>query len=367
MAKKNSKSEYYLGNPNLPNKHWKEEYTLEMVNDLKQCKEDLLYFAENFFYIIDPDKGKVQIELFEYQKKALNTLLNNRQVILLASRQVGKALALDTPIPIPTGWTTIGEIKDNDEVYGIDGKICKVSKAHDILINRPCYEVEFDNGEKIIADEEHLWFTQTRSERYLKISGTKKSTKQILKTLLTNSKTRQEPNHRIPANINGIETLNAQLPINPYILGLWLGDGTAATGTITVGKRDIEEIVDILSKQQQFDKLILHEYNKDVYTLRITNADNPKLNSLSTLLRNCDLINNKHIPEIYMRSSREQRIELLQGLIDSDGYISKQRGIAQFYNTNLILINHVRELIESLGYKVTQKTFIPKLKGVECT
>ena len=65
MSKKSSKSEYYLGNPNLPNRYWKEEYTLEMVNDLKQCKEDLLYFAENFFYIIDPDKGKVKIELFE--------------------------------------------------------------------------------------------------------------------------------------------------------------------------------------------------------------------------------------------------------------------------------------------------------------
>ena len=94
MAKKSSKSEYYLGNPNLPNKHWKEEYTLEMVNDLKRCKEDLLYFAENFFYIIDPDKGKLKIELFDYQKKALNTLLNNRQVILLASRQVGKTTLL---------------------------------------------------------------------------------------------------------------------------------------------------------------------------------------------------------------------------------------------------------------------------------
>jgi len=94
MAKKSSKSEYYLGNPNLPNKHWKEEYTLKMVNDLKQCKEDLLYFAENFFYIIDPDKGKLKIELFDYQKKALNTLLNNRQVILLASRQIGKTTML---------------------------------------------------------------------------------------------------------------------------------------------------------------------------------------------------------------------------------------------------------------------------------
>lgn len=94
MAKKSAKSEFYLGNPNLPNRHWKEEYTIEMVEALKLCKSDLLYFAENFFFIIDPDNGKLKIKLFPYQKQALTTLLNNNQVILLASRQVGKTTLL---------------------------------------------------------------------------------------------------------------------------------------------------------------------------------------------------------------------------------------------------------------------------------
>ena len=94
MSKKSAKSEFYLGNPNLPNRHWKEEYTIEMVEALKLCKSDLLYFAENFFFIIDPDNGKLKIKLFPYQKQALTTLLNNNQVILLASRQVGKTTLL---------------------------------------------------------------------------------------------------------------------------------------------------------------------------------------------------------------------------------------------------------------------------------
>ena len=65
---KSSNNEYYLGNPNLPNKNWKGEYTKEMVSHLKKARQNLLHFAENFFYIIDPDNGKVCIELFPYKR-----------------------------------------------------------------------------------------------------------------------------------------------------------------------------------------------------------------------------------------------------------------------------------------------------------
>jgi hypothetical protein len=94
MPAKSTKNEFYLGNPNLPNKHWKDEYTKEMINHLKKSKQNLLHFAENFFYIIDPDAGKVCIELFPYQKRCLRTIRDNRKAILLASRQVGKTTVL---------------------------------------------------------------------------------------------------------------------------------------------------------------------------------------------------------------------------------------------------------------------------------
>jgi hypothetical protein len=94
MSDSFNKSEYYLGNPNLPNKNWKGEYTKEMVRHIKKSKANLLHFAESFFYIIDPDKGKVCIQLFPYQKRILRTLRDNRKVILLASRQCGKTTCL---------------------------------------------------------------------------------------------------------------------------------------------------------------------------------------------------------------------------------------------------------------------------------
>ena len=366
---KKQESSFYLGNQNLPTTEATFDYEAhpEWVEDIAKCRKNILYFAENFFYITNLDEGKMKIKLHSYQKRILRSLRDNRFVCLLASRQIGKALALDTPIPTPLGWTTMGELKDGDIVFGIDGKQCKVAKAHNILTDRNCYEIEFDNGEKIVADEDHLWFTQTRAERSNNINGSKKTTKNISETLLTKSKTRQEPNHRIPVCLNGIETINTLLPIDPYVLGLWLGDGSSEGGAITVGKRDIYDLTDILTNQQkQFDKLTLHEYNQDVYTLRITVNEGVKTKSLSALLKENNLSYNKHIPNIYLRGSRQQRLELLQGLIDSDGYVNKN-GITQFYNTNLNLVAQVRELLESLGYKVTQKTFIPKFKNIECS
>lgn len=163
MSTKKHKSEFYLGNPNLPNKEWKGEYTKEMVLDIKKCKEDLLYFAQNFFYIIDPDIGKVKIKLYNYQKRMLKKLRDNKRVVLLASRQCGKALALSTPIPTPSGWVTMGDLKDGDIVYDHLGNTCRIVKAHEIRYNRPCYKIEFSNGDSVVADEEHNWFTYYNS------------------------------------------------------------------------------------------------------------------------------------------------------------------------------------------------------------
>jgi hypothetical protein len=84
------KEKYYLGNDKLPTSDTKHEYTPEMVNELKKCKRNLLHFAENYFFIINLDRGKEKISLYSCQKKVLRTLRDGRFVILLASRQIGK-------------------------------------------------------------------------------------------------------------------------------------------------------------------------------------------------------------------------------------------------------------------------------------
>jgi len=366
LSKKGPKEKFYLGNTNLPTAQTEYDYTPAMIKEIAKCRKNIIHFASNYFFIINVDDGRQKIKLHTFQKRILKGLMENRFNILLASRQIGKALALDTPIKTPNGWTTMGELKDGDKVFGLDGNPCNVVKAHDVLYDRKCYEIEFENGEIIIADADHRWFTQNLKERKRKLEGSVKTTEDIFKTLYRN---KNEPNHRIPSCFSGLNFQENELKIPPYVLGLWLGDGANGSSRITVGDRDINETLTLLQEYGQY-KVTCKKWKQRAYSLNLGMLSGrygmKKETSLSEELRNMNLFCNKHIPHEYMFSSREQRLDLLKGLMDSDGYINKD-GIGIFYNTNLKLAIQVKELIESLGYKTTYKTFIPKLNGIDCS
>ena len=97
---------------------------------------------------------------------ALTNGLHPGQMIVIAARPaLGKALALDTPLPTPAGWTTMGEVQIGDYLIGADGEPTRVIAATDIMRERPCFEVEFNDGTVIVADAEHQWRTTTRASR----------------------------------------------------------------------------------------------------------------------------------------------------------------------------------------------------------
>ena len=96
----------------------------------------------------------------------LTSGLQPSNLIIVAARPaVGKALALDTPLPTPTGWTTMGEVAVGDQLIAADGKPTTVVAATDVMHGRPCYEVEFSDGTVIVADAQHQWLTETRASR----------------------------------------------------------------------------------------------------------------------------------------------------------------------------------------------------------
>lgn len=92
MSEKNSK-QFYLGNQNLPRPDAAFDYSSnpQWVKDIDKCRKNILYFAENFFYIVNLDEGRIKIKLHNYQKKILRALRDNRFVVLLSSRQSGKS------------------------------------------------------------------------------------------------------------------------------------------------------------------------------------------------------------------------------------------------------------------------------------
>ena len=287
--------------------------------------------------------------------------------VLAARPGVGKALALTTPIPTPTGWTTMGDIKVGDKVIGLDGKPTTVTFTTEVMHDHACYNVTFSDGETIVADADHRWITETRASRKA-ASAEKKythtspharrqrqhypsviTTKQIAETVHTKD---GRANHSLP-DIAPIQLPEANLPIDPYILGYWLGDGTSTANQITRWKEDANHIISHISKSGY------HYTTQDDHScLRITFSKTPvgsRKGSTKTDLRNLNLIENKHIPSTYLRASLEQRTQLLRGLLDSDGYVSKN-GQVQYCTVDAQLANDFMELARTLGVRPTMTT-----------
>lgn len=178
--------------------------------------------------------------------------LHAGQMIIVAARPgVGKALALDTPLPTPTGWTTMGDVAVGDELLGADGKPTRVVAATEVLLGRPCYEVEFSDGTVIVADAAHQWLTETRASRksaqaaaagYNRYKNQRtfaavRTTAEIAGTLRCPTLDRRL-NHSV-VNARALDLPDREFLVPPYTLGAWLGDGTSAAAQITAADPEI--------------------------------------------------------------------------------------------------------------------------------
>jgi replicative DNA helicase len=180
-----------------------------------------------------------------------NGLQSGQMVVIAARPGVGKALALDTPVATPSGWTTMGEIAVGDRVIGSDGRPTTVVAATDVLTDRPCYEVHVSDGSVIVADALHQWLTETRASRksaqaarmgYNRCRNQKtfaevRTTEEIARTVRCAAKDAQL-NHSV-TNAAPLELPEAELLVPPYALGVWLGDGTSAAAQFTSADPEI--------------------------------------------------------------------------------------------------------------------------------
>ena len=115
---------------------------------------------------------------------ALTNGLHPGQMIVIAARPaVGKALSLDTPLPTPTGWTTMGEVRVGDQLLAADGTPTTVVAATEVMQGRPCFEVRFDDGTAVVTDAQHEWLTDTRQSRRGNAAPAVRTTEEIARTL----------------------------------------------------------------------------------------------------------------------------------------------------------------------------------------
>lgn len=248
----------------------------------------------------------------------------------------GKQLALDTPIPTPDGWKTMGTIAIGDCVFDERGKPCHVVAKSLIDDTEQAYELVFRDGGRIVAGERHLWDVEyihgkTRPKRWT-TGEIYRRTRKYRETFSDNRSI-----IRIPVNAP-LHLPEADLPVDPYLYGYWLGNGCATKPEITVRDCDVDDLI-------SFIPYLLHNR----YPQACGGSEILVYKELKKIL--VPHFREKVIRPEYLRSSEHQRWELLQGLMDSDGCVSVVKGQSIYVSTIQRLAESVQELLWSLGIK----------------
>jgi hypothetical protein len=285
--------------------------------------------------------------------------------IVQAGRGFGKELTLCQKLPTPSGWTTVGDLRVGDVLFDEEGRETRVLALHPINLQPESYRLTFSDGATINACADHLWTTWTHRDRkqFLRrnpgatdfpaewhawalpdIRGGDdfgprvRTTREIRDTLTYND--RGDLNHCVPV-ARPLRLPEQQLPVPPWTMGYWLGNGDTKTGTVTAGSHKGEFDDLHVERMLAADGLCSRLAPRDRGCTRVT------VPGLAATLRDAGVLGDKHIPAAYLRASIEQRLALLRGLMDSDGY--GDDGKAEFCSTDEPLARGLLELVRSLG------------------
>ena len=272
--------------------------------------------------------------------------------------RVGKLLSDDTPIMTRDGWKNHGDLIVGDYVVGLDGEYKRVE--HVFPKDVADYEVEFTNGERIRCHGKHEWVVYNRHKQKWETIETEEMLRQGIES--------GEPNkrgHRYHFLLPAAEPMDGQnmnLPIDPYVFGLWLGDGSTSTPSMTICDTDIRLVYEVVRRgygircaytQVGCKRYVFNGLQDDLQKVGLCKGHRAR---------------EKYIPEIYLRASISQRLELLAGLIDTDGTVDqKHSNRVSFSTTNIDICDGICELISSFGWRFSKVVHPPctSSSGVE--
>ena len=264
-----------------------------------------------------------------------------------------KGLPLNTPIATSEGFKTMQDLQVGDKVFDKDGNVCTVTVKSEVHHN-PCYKITFDNSESIVADAEHRWLI------HIKKQSAKNPYKELVMTTAElaayiDSVKDDWNTYTIPKILNAkpLNTEYVNLPIDPYVLGCWLGDGSKQCGMITNVSNNIWR--EINNRGYEIGPNVAGEDRAEAHTIL----------GIYPILKSLNLLNNKHIPDIYLRASYEQRLDLLRGIMDTDGYYHPKWKRFVMNTDQEWQMQDLVKLLGSLGIKPTVFEQITKLNGKE--
>lgn len=271
---------------------------------------------------------------------------NSRTAVTLPF-QHGKLLAHDTPIWTESGWKRHGDLKEGDYIYAPNGVPVRVQAISPDGVAD--YEARFSDGAVVCCHAKHEWYVYDRSRKGWVVAETE---------YLAGRKLHNGNRYSIsvPRTAPLITPEVNNLLIHPYALGAWLGDGHSDRPLLSHAGDEYEVVAGIIACGYRYTKRWMHKGTGVCYS---------QFEGLMAGLGGYCLLGNKHIPDDYFLGSDQQRMDLLAGLIDTDGNYSEARGSGQyrFTNTNKLLVDQVAFLARTLGFKVGIQEYEPTLSS----
>ena len=339
----------------------------------------LLFEAPEVFesYLLYLEKNRIESNKFyEPKRKQLNKhgliksmqdLEDDKLNLLSISMPPGtqKAQPLYSKVLTPDGFIRIGDVHVGTKVISGIGKVCNVTGVYPQGI-KPIYEVTFDDGSKCRCSDEHLWTVQTRDDRRRKnADGTEKYRTITLKSMLNNYKV--ENGKRCNYSIDYMPKFDfgtKDFSIHPYVMGVFIGDGCSSNGNLNISTRD-QEIVERFNSLM--DGFYLKKKKGENVDYRIKEERKARYSTFRKHLKKYGLDGcksaDKYIPKEYMLGDYEQRMELLRGLMDTDGSANKKCGYCIYATISEQLADDVVELVHSVGGYASKHNRASKCNG----
>lgn len=293
-----------------------------------------------------------------HQRDGIKFLLARKKCVLADDMGYGKMEPIDAEIPTPSGFKKIGELSVGDMIFGENGKKYPITKIFEHK-NKPIYRVNFSDGTSCECGLDHLWKVRTKNMTKRKQGWKVMALKDIIASgFQYGDKSRiakgQNPRSKYEIPVcDPVEYSEKKYLIDPYTLGVCIGDGNLCNGIIAISIPDFEkETADRISSLLPENMMLKEDRSTNCPRYRLIcskrSHTNPFIQEIKRLGLNVHG-DNKFIPEEYKIGSIDQRIELLRGLMDSDGTISKERNRIIFSSNSKTLCNDVMEVVYSLG------------------
>lgn len=290
------------------------------------------------------------------QQEVLQSVADNSRTGVKSCHGSGKALSLTTVLPTPDGWTTMAAVQLEDWLIDEHGHPVQVINKSEVQY-RPTYRVRFDDGTEIVASDDHQWQVIDLRHRPRNVADWRdhwsatvtRTTRQLAESLRVGSQLRW----RVPT-ARPILGNPYRLPVPAYALGAWLGDGHSHTGMITVGNDDAPHLLAQLTAEGV-------EHRPTPSQMR-DRSGAYRLVGMTSRLRGLGLIGAKHVPDLVLRADPETRLAVLQGLMDTDGWVSGGQSVGIDLCSER-LADGVAALVVSLGWKAFRSQKPATLNG----